>query len=540
MPYSRFSGLKPGTGGLFFGVAPIPENCGGIPLGIVKRIAGILIAASVAAGCWAQGADFTMTVLHTNDMHSHAEPSVVKGKSIGGYARQASVIIDRRSKVVNPVLLNAGDTFQGTLYFNEYEGLADLSYMNMIGYQAACLGNHEFDRGIPALVTFASLARFPIVSTNLDVSGLPDLAKVVKKSTILEVGGQRIGLVGAVPDDLLNLVLPVPGLKVLDYTKSIQAEVDNLTKQGVDKIILLSHGGLEQDIATAPKFKNIDVIIGGHSHTLLGKVDIPGFDGSRGDYPIAAKDASGNPLLIVQAWEWGKVVGELEVTFNDKGVLKSWKGAPILVDESWPENPFVKALYAAFAKPVQALMTKEIAQLDVDLNRNFGQMSEPSMGYVIADAAVEKTKGLGAQFGFWNVGGVRSQLSKGKVTYGQLAEVCPFGNQLVVLDLKGSELLAALQQGVGTGGQLLPSNGFVYTVQGGKVVSATFNGQAIDPNKSYKVTFSNFTSGGGDGHTVLKEAKGQRIDTGFVDLEALIAYFQAHSPLKDPGSRIRQ
>lgn len=506
----------------------------------MKRIAGLLIGLSLVAGVWAQARGFTMTVLHTNDMHSHADPSTVKGKSIGGYARQASVIIDRRSKAVNPVLLNAGDTFQGTLYFNEYEGLADLSYMNMIGFQGACLGNHEFDRGIQPLINFVSLARFPVVSSNLDLSGLPELAKVVKKSAVIEVGGQKVGLVGSVPDDLLNLVLPVPGLKVLDYVKSIQAEVDNLTEQGVDKVILLSHGGLDQDMATAPKFKNIDLIVGGHSHTLLGQVDIPGFDGSRGAYPLVSKDANGNPTLVVQAWEWGKVVGEIEVNFNDKGVLQSWKGAPVLVDDTWPENPFVNSLYAAFAKPVQALMTKEIATLNVDLPRNFGQTNEPSMGYVIADAAVEKTKGLGAQFGFWNAGGVRSQLSKGKVTYGQLAEVCPFGNQLVVLDLKGSELLAAIQQGVGTGGQLLPSNGFVYVVQGGKVASATFNGQAIDPAKSYKVTFSNFTAGGGDGHTVLKESKGQRIDTGFVDLEALIAYFQAKSPLGDPGSRIKQ
>lgn len=480
-----------------------------------------------------------MTILHTNDFHAHADPVMVKGKSVGGYARQASVLIDRKSKVTNPLILNAGDVFQGTLYFNEYEGLADLSFMNLVGYQAMCVGNHEFDRGLQPLINFANLARFPVIATNLDVSQLPELGKAIKKSAILEVGGEKVGVVGAVPDNLLQLVLPVPGLKVLDYVKSIQSEVDNLTKQGINKIVLVSHAGLDMDRSTAPKFKNIDIIVGGHSHTLLGHVDIPDFDGSRGEYPVVTKSADNQNMLIVQAWEWGKVVGEIELNFDSKGLLKTWKGAPILVDDTWPENPFVKAMYAAFEKPVKALMTKPVAELKTDLERNFSGNNEPTMGYVISDAALTKTASLGAQAAFWNTGGVRAPLTAGTITYGQLAEVCPFGNQLVVLDLKGSELLAALQQGWGTGGTLLPSKAFVYTIQSGKVTSATLNGQAIDPAKTYKITFSNFTSGGGDGHEILKNAKGQRIDTGFVDLEALIEYFQQNAPVSMTESRIK-
>ncbi len=467
-------------------------------------------------------------------------PTTVKGKSIGGYARQASVIIERRSKATNPILLNAGDVFQGTLYFSEYEGLADLSFMNMVGYDAMCAGNHEFDRGIQPLINFANLARFPIVATNLDTSKQPELAKALKKSTILTVGGEQVGIVGAVPDELLTIILPIPGLAVLDYVKSIQAEVDSLTKQGVNKIILVSHAGLEQDRATAPKFRNVDVIVGGHSHTLLGQVNIPDFDGSRGEYPVVSKDANNNPLVIVQAWEWGKVVGEIELNFDPKGILKTWKGAPILVDDSWPENPYVKTLLAAFSKPIEALMTKKVGESKTELTRGFSSSSEPTMGYVISDAVLAKTMNLGSQVAFWNAGGVRSQLPAGTITYGQLAEVCPFGNQLVILDLQGSELLGAIESSLDGGGMLYPSKGFTYTYANKKLTSATLNGQPIDPNKTYKCTFSNFTSSGGDSHEILKNAKGKRIDTGFVDLEVLIEYFEKNTPINFTESRIKR
>jgi 5'-nucleotidase / UDP-sugar diphosphatase len=510
----------------------------------VKRFAsllfGALLASTIAIAQQNPPAEnFTITVLHTNDLHAHVEPVTVRGKSIGGYARQASILIDRREKTINPLILNAGDVFQGTLYFNEYEGLADLSFMNLIGYQAMAVGNHEFDRGVQPLITFANLARFPVIATNLDVSKLPDLAQAIKKSAVIEVAGQKIGIVASVPDNLLEMILPVPGVAVLDYQKSIQAEVDSLTKQGINKIILLSHGGFDLDTAMAPKFRHIDLVVGGHSHTLLGTLNIPDIADSRGEYPTVSKDANGNPTLIVQAWEWGKVVGEIEVTFDPKGIAQSWRGNPILVDDTWPENPYVATMLAAFKKPIEAMMKKPVAELKTDLAQRMTPGVEPTMGYVIADAALSKTAKLGAQIAFWNSGGVRAPITAGTVTYGQLAEVCPFGNQLVVLTLTGQELLGAIQHGVNRGGMLLPSRGFVYTIEGDKLISATFNGNPIDPTKSYKVTFSNFTSGGGDGHEILKNAKGQRIETGFVDLEALIEYFEQNNPLTFSDSRIK-
>lgn len=479
-----------------------------------------------------------MTVLHTNDLHAHVEPVVVRGKSVGGYARQASVILKLREESINPILLNAGDTFQGTLYFNEYEGLADLAVMNLLGYQAMALGNHEFDMGIGPITTFAKHARFPLLAANLDLSKEPELEKLVKKSTVIEVAGERVGLIGCVPDELMQIILPIPTIKVLDFQKSIQTEADNLKKQGINKIILLSHAGIEREIAFSNKFKNIDLIVGGHSHTLLGDIDIPGFTGSRGSYPYVGKDANNEPILVVQAWEWGKVVGKIELEFDAKGILTAWKGEPVLVDDSYPENPFVAALIAAFEKPINIKKNTPIAKLENDLSQRWDQKTgEGLMGSVIADAVLAKTKGLGSVAAFWNSGGVRAPLQAGQINYGSLVEVCPFGNTLVVIDLTGKEIMDSIELGLMGGGMLLPSRGFSYTFNpsaaaGSRLISASLNGQAVVPTRTYKITVSNFTAGGGDGHEVLKNAKGTRIDTGFIDLEALIEYFKANNPLK--------
>src|SRR5580658_2905912 len=125
----------------------------------------------------------TITLLHSNDLHAHIEPTRIKGQPYGGYARQATIIKRARASEPNVMLLSGGDTFQGTLFFNTYEGLADLAFMNEVHYDAMAVGNHEFDRGPKPLGTFASLAAFPVLSANLDVTGEPALNGIIKDST---------------------------------------------------------------------------------------------------------------------------------------------------------------------------------------------------------------------------------------------------------------------------------------------------------------------------------------------------------------------
>jgi 5'-nucleotidase len=205
-----------------------------------RRLYLVPLAIGLAASAWSQS---VVTFLHTNDLHAHADPTKVKGVALGGYTRQASLILRLKEGESNPVLLNAGDTFQGTLFFNVYEGLADLQFMNLVGYQAMAVGNHEFDRGPVTLGTFARNARFPILAANLDVSAEPALAGLVHPSAVVMAGTEKLGVVGAVTPDVTNISSPGPKVKTKDLVSSVQAEVDKFHTQGIKKVVLLSHCG---------------------------------------------------------------------------------------------------------------------------------------------------------------------------------------------------------------------------------------------------------------------------------------------------------
>jgi 5'-nucleotidase / UDP-sugar diphosphatase len=485
------------------------------------------------------GEPATVTILHTNDLHARVEAASVSRKPYGGYARQATLIRKFRESDPNTVLLNGGDTFQGTLFFNVYEGLADAAFMNMAGYQAMAVGNHEFDRGPAALAAFAKVAKFPLLAANLDVSGEPLLAGLVKPYAIVQAGKERIGVVGAITNDTPSISSPGPNVRFLDLQSSVQDAVSELAKKGIHRVVLVSHVGLSGERELARTVKGLDVIVGGHSHTLLGSTLPQGFPQPTGPYPIVETNAEGK-CLIVSAWEWGKVLGRIKVRFDAQGRVESWSdAAPIPVDETVTEDPDVAGLVAALRKPIAALQSQEVGLTETGLGRphDGGRGYENTMANVISDSMLEATKGQGSVAAFMNQGGVRSSLEPGKITYGQAISVQPFGNTLVLLELTGAELKAALEHGADrTGGLLHPSAGTSYRLDmgrpiGSRVSEVVVAGAPLDLSKTYRLTFNSFTASGGDGHEALKNAKGHRVDTGFVDLDALIAYLKGHRPL---------
>lgn len=502
----------------------------------MRGLAGLL---TFALSGLVMAQDFTMTILHFNDTHGWIEPSRVQGRTVGGFSRMTTEIRRLRTTRPNPIVLHAGDVFAGTLYFNVYTGMADLSILNYMGVQAMAVGNHEFDKGPQPLADFARLARFPLLAANLDLSREPRLQGLVSPSTVLTAGGQRIGVVGSITPDTPDISSPGDTVGFKDYATSVQAAVNALEAQGINKIVLLSHSGFDFDRQMTSRLRGIDVVVGGHSHTLLGKVDIPGFDGSRGDYPTRAVDAVGREVLIVQAWEWAKVLGELQVTFNAQGHVIRWGGGPRLIDESIPEDPFVKQLINAFGRPIEQLKSQVVGESQSEMTRRIDSAtgSESTMGYVIADAALAFVAQLQPQIAFWNNGGVRAPLDIGPVTYGELATVCPFANTLVVLEVTGAELRAALSLGIDRGSFLIPSRGFAYQYdlsrpEGQRLVAATLNGQPVADGQTFRIVLNSFIASGGDAYVMFRDAKGKRIDTGFVDLDALIDYFRKHSPIR--------
>jgi len=514
---------------------------------MLRRLSCFVAAVALGAA-WAladPASTFTVTILHTNDLHAQVEPLTARGLTLGGYARQATLIKRFRERDPNPVLLCAGDTFQGTLYFNVYEGLADVVFMNLVGYQAMAVGNHEFDRGPAALARFASLAAFPLLAANLDLSSEPSLASLLRPWEVLQVGGDRIGVIGALPEDLATISNPGPTVQAGEAGPAIQAAIDALAAAGVNKVILLSHLGYEKDLQLAEKLRGVDVIVGGHSHTLLGR--LPGLPQPRGEYPTVARDAAGNTVLIVHAWDRGRVLGRIQVTFDREGRVQKWaEAAPVPVDATVPEDPLVRSLVAALERPLAPVRDQVVGHCAeaIPTTRITSLHAENPMGNLIADASLAATAKAGSVAAFINAGGVRAGFEPGPVTYGHALSVQPFSNTLVQLELTGAQLKAALEQPLRhfpaeADGLLHPSRGTSYRVDpsrppGQRVLDLRVANVPVDPHATYRITVPNFIAGGGNGHTVVAGAAGYRYDTGIMDVDALVAFLAAHSPVSRP------
>ncbi|WP_102127557.1 bifunctional metallophosphatase/5'-nucleotidase [Deinococcus planocerae] len=498
----------------------------------------ILLSAALLLG-FASAAPLTVTILHTDDLHGHVDPVKVGEGTYGGYARQTALVRRYAAQDPNPLVLSGGDTFQGTLYYNVYQGLADVLFMNYQGYQAMAVGNHEFDNGPEALARFAQKAQFPLLASNLDLSAEPLLKDLVKPYAVLSVGGQKVGVIGAVTPDLPLISSPGPNVKMLELTGSLNASVKALQDQGIDKIILVSHLGytLEQEVArTVP---GLDVIVGGHSHTLLGSFDNKDFPPSEGPYPTVVQNPDGNRTLLVAAWEWGKVLGRLQVTFNDAGAVESFQGNPIVVSADLPEDPTARRMIDTLSVPIAALRRQVVGTTANGLNgaREVVRRRESTMANVLADAALDAAKNAGATVAFVNGGGVRSSIDAGPITFEEAITVQPFGNTLTVLDLTGAEIRQALEHGVATWsenkGQFLHvSRGMSYTFDptrpaGSRVTAVTVGGQPLVDTQTYTVAMNTFTAKGGDGFDVFKNARGRRLDTGTLDIDILVNYLRA-------------
>jgi 5'-nucleotidase len=322
----------------------------------------------------------------------------------------------------------------------------------------------------------------------------------------------------------------------------VQASINDLRGKGIKKIILVTHIGYEEDQKLATELSGVSVIVGGHSHTPLGTPDLPGWRKAGGPYPTKVKNKDGKDVIIVQAWEWGKVVGKIKLNFDENGgVSQVVEAKPIVVDETIPEDPQTASLITALQKPVSAVANADIGSTPNGIPRD-GRNGESLMGNVIADAMLAALKPAGAVVAFINQGGIRASIDAGKINYGNAVTVQPFNNSLVTVELTGAELLAVLEQGAlspnGAGGFLHPSAGTSYRFDkslpdGKKITDVKVAGKPLDLTAKYICGFLSFTASGGDSHFILRDSKGKRVDTGFLDIDALVEFIKKNSPL-DP------
>lgn len=518
-----------------------------VTVGLVSGTAGG--AASAAENASSSGA-FQLRVLHTNDTHAHLD----------NIARRAAAVQEARTD--NTLLLDAGDVFSGTLYFNQFSGLADLYFMNEMKYDAMTFGNHEFDKGPAALAGFVKQANFPFVSANIDFSTEPSLNGMahsdpgkpgedgqIYPAVIKEIGGDKVGIIGLTTPESSVLSSPGPNIQFSDEAESAQKQVDALEAEGIDKIIVLSHLGYTVDQQLAEAVDGIDIIVGGHSHTQLDAPEV--------------HHADAEPTLIVQTGEYNEHLGQLDVTFDENGVLATWKGELIDLNAQDDAGNYViqgdaaaEAKLAEYAGPLEAMKQTVIGKSNVDLDGDRGNVrkQETNLGDLIADGmrskviSIVKESDVKGYVTIQNGGGIRASIGSGDITLGDLLTTMPFGNNLTALKMTGNEIIAALENGVsgvedgeGRFPQVSGMRFYYDSTKQPEVVDdvtgeKTQSGQRIDkvqiqnedstytdidPDGYYIVATNSFMADGGDFYASMKQAKndGRFYELNLVDYE---------------------
>jgi len=265
----------------------------------MRRIVCIMAAAAVFASCQP-----SFVILHVNDTHSHLEPDHGGDYCGMGGVIERAAIIDSVRKAMGPgrtLLLHAGDFNQGTSYFSELGGRAEVDLVNALGYDCITLGNHEFDNGIEDLESRLARVECPVVCANLDLSPFK-LGEYVEPCTVLRKAGRRIGIIGLTSNLRSNVAATISSrIPQLDNVEQTNRWADYLRNEKMcDMVILLSHLGYKEDLALIPHIRNVDIVVGGHSHTFI-------------DEMVYVDDMDGKAVPVVQDGCFGYYVGKITV-----------------------------------------------------------------------------------------------------------------------------------------------------------------------------------------------------------------------------------
>jgi 5'-nucleotidase len=481
-----------------------------------KLFVGILLFSLIVSGYSFAQEDMTLTIVHMNDIHARVESS---SSEIGLAAITAQI---KTLKVQNPntLVLDAGDAIHGLSIATLTKGESVIEIYNDMGIDAMAAGNHDFDYGQDRLVELKNLANFPILSANVLKE---DNTKLMMDYVIKEVNGVKVGIFGLTTPETTFKTHPdnIVGLKFQDpiaVAKYMVAVLDDKT----DMIIALAHLGLDASTeitseVLAMQVDGIDLIVDGHSHTLLteGKVV--------------------NDTTIVQTGEYGKNLGIVDIDFVGNQI------------ESITPRLMTKAEFSTIT-PDQGILDK-ITEIKAGLEdvtsaivgdtsvllegtRAKVRTGETNLGNAIANSMLEAT---GANIAFTNGGGIRASIDVGEITRGEVLTVLPFGNIIVTKEILGSDLKAALELGLDSypaeKGAFPHIAGMKVSFDdtkpaGSRVVSVVIDGVALDLDKTYIMATNDFLAAGGDGYTMF--TYGEKVGEYMTLDEALVNYVKAN------------
>ncbi len=439
-----------------------------------------------------------VAIVHTNDTHSQIDPL---DNGLGGVARRAALIDSLRNSEPNLILIDAGDAWQGSVFFTLYKGEVEQGIMNLLGYDMQILGNHEFDNGMEMLAQQHANATPRLLASNYDFEGTP-LQGMYSPYIIKEVAGKRIGFIplNVNPDGLIDPE-NYAGMGYSNQLEAAQALAWVLKYiEKVDKIIALTHIGYTAtseagDVDIARNSRYIDAVIGGHSHTYI--------DPSSPQARI--KNLDGKDVLVLQTKNKGQYLGELIIDFDADSLGAKLFPVDARLDARL-DNPLtakVNAFIEPYRHAVDSISAIVVGKVDYDFpegsTRLVNLLSDYTLqrGTKIADAPVD--------LAIMNVGGIRSGLRKGAVTKGAIMDMLPFDNSVVVMEIKGRDLIANIDSMAALGGQGVSRGVRIeYDPESGKVLKAEIKNKPIDPEGVYRLATISYLARGGDHMTPLR------------------------------------
>ena len=530
--------------------------------GIALAMLAALSLASTGVQAWEKDKTYKITILHTNDHHGHFWRSEY-GEY--GLAAQKTLVDGIRKEVAaeggSVLLLSGGDINTGVPESDLQDAEPDFRGMNLVGYDAMAVGNHEFDNPLSVLRQQEKWAKFPFLSANIYQKSTGE--RLFKPWAIFKRQDLKIAVLGLTTDDTARIGNPenftdIEFRKPAEEAKLVIQELQMNEKP--DFIIAATHMGHydngnhgsnapgDVEMARSLPAGALAMIVGGHSQD---PVCMASENKKQVDYvpgtPCAPDKQNG--IWIVQAHEWGKYVGRADFEFRNgelnlvhyqlipvnlkkKVTYDNGQSERVLYTPQIPESAQMLSLLSPFQNKGKAQLGVKIGTVNGHLegDRSKVRFVQTNLARVILAAQMART---GADFAVMSGGGIRDSIEAGDITYKSVLKVQPFGNVVVYADMTGKEVtdyLTAVAQKKPDSGAYPQFANVSFIAKGGKLTDLKIKGEPIDPAKNYRMATLNFNASGGDGYPQIDQLPGY-VNTGFIDAEVLKQFIEQNSPI---------
>jgi 5'-nucleotidase/UDP-sugar diphosphatase len=530
--------------------------------GVALAMLAALSLTSLQAQAYEQDKTYKITILHTNDHHGHFWRSEY-GEY--GLAAQKTLVDGIRKEVAaeggSVLLLSGGDINTGVPESDLQDAEPDFRGMNLVGYDAMAVGNHEFDNPLSVLRQQEKWSKFPFLSANIYQKSTGE--RLFKPWALFKRQGLNIAVIGLTTDDTAKIGNPenFTDIEFRNPAEEAKLVIQELQQtQKPDVILAATHMGHydngnhgsnaagDVEMARSLPAGSLAMIVGGHSQD---PVCMASENKKQADYvpgtPCAPDKQNG--IWIVQAHEWGKYVGRADFEFRNgemklvhyqlipinlkkKVTYDNGQSERVLYTPQIPENPQMLSLLTPFQNKGKAQLNVKVGEVNGHLegDRSKVRFVQTNLGHLLLSAQMARTN---ADFAVMSGGGIRDSIEAGKITYKDVLKVQPFGNVVVYVDMTGKEVtdyLTAVAQMKPDSGAYPQFANVSFVAKGGQLSDLKIKGEPIDPSKNYRMATLNFNATGGDGYPHIDTKPGY-VNTGFIDAEVLKQYIEQNSPL---------